>query len=503
MQTTFFMRVAQTIALSIGVLVLSSCGGGGGSGGGVAGSNQCEAPRAGTADKAGSLAAEKAWVRSYMDETYLWYKDVPNVDPAAYTAAANGNSVFEALKAYFKALKSKATTASGALVDKYSFAVPTAEWTRIESGVSSGYGIEFAFIATKPPRLLRVLDVQPGSPAQVAGVLRGDTVVSVDGVGISDNTSAGTDILNAGIFPKVASKTTVFGLQAAGTTTTRSVTITSSDKIVEVPLPLASTFVDGSKTVGYIVLNTFLVRSAEKQLVDAVAQLKTAKVDELVLDLRYNGGGLTAIAAELAWMVSDASLQGKTFVNILCNDKNPFPDCNQSFGFPNVAVGFTAPKGQVLPQLGLKRIFVLTSTNTASASEYFINSLTPFVQVIRIGSTTNGKPYGYFDIKDNCGTTYGALHFKGSNAVGFSEYSDGFAPTCIAADDLSKQRGDKAELMLASALTYMRTGTCPAAAVARLQTQSASGDVPLQGDWRLARQPWQEMSLLRGLPKAP
>ena len=199
-----------------------------------------------------------------MDETYLWYKDVPNVNPADFTLAAHGNNVYDTVDAYFEALKTKNITASGKPVDQFSFTVPTSELQNLQSGISSGYGIRFTFIQNTPPRVLRVLYVEPGSPAQLAGVSRGDTVLSIDGVDISDNTTAGIAKLNEGINPTVASKTTVFGLVSARAIAPRPVSVTSSQTVAVIPVPISTYVIDGTKTVGYLVLNSFSITSAEK-----------------------------------------------------------------------------------------------------------------------------------------------------------------------------------------------------------------------------------------------
>ena len=228
---------------------------------------------------------------------------------------------------------------------------------------------------------------------------------------------------------------------------------------------------------------------------DAITQLKTAKVNELVLDLRYNGGGFLDISSQLGWMIGDATLAGKVFEKTSCNDKNPFAICNIAGSFQQRSMGFSPnqlPAGQTLPQLGLNRVFVLTKSGTCSASESIINGLSPFMQVIRIGSTTCGKPYGFY-YTDNCGTSYAAMQFKGENANGFGDYADGFAPTCQVADDLSKQRGDPSELMFSGALTYIRTGTCPAVTTG-IQKPLVSN--LLHGDFPVLRSKHEEIRLL-------
>jgi carboxyl-terminal processing protease len=505
--------LARKLVLLSAVSLLVSCGGGGGPAG-PAGSpdgsvgaaslaQQCVVPRPGSADRLGSIDTEKSWVRAHMDATYLWYRDIPAVNPADFSLAVDGKNVYETLSRYFEALKTPKTTASGKRVDAFSFTLPTVDRLNQQSGIASGYGISFTLVQNTAARLLRVLYVEPGSPAELAGVLRGDTVTSIDGIDISDSSPAGIDWLNAGINPTQAGKNTVFGMQAAGSGALRQISITASSTIAVHPLGLTKVIPDGTRTVGYLAINSFNIVSAEKRLFDAVTTLKAANVNELVLDLRYNGGGFLDISNQLGWMMGDATLAGKTFERISCNDKNPFRGlCDTSDAFLQTSQGFDpsllAP-GQALPQLGLKRVFVLTSADTCSASESVINGLSPFLQVIRIGSSTCGKPYGFY-YADNCGTTYAAMQFQGVNHVGFGDYADGFAPTCPVADDLGRQRGDPAELMLSGALTYLRTGACPAASVGTLKPAFSH---PLQGNFPVLRSKLEEVRILGRPSRSP
>ncbi len=514
---------ATAIKRSLAVMLLAfvaACGGGGGGGSGGGAStalpdsggpitntlsvdpsnaNLCAAPRPSTADQLGLLDNEKTWVRSLMDKTYLWYRDIPNPNPAAYTAAAYSNSNYQALNAYFQALKTPLFTSSGKRVDEFSFTLPTAQLTNQQAGITSGYGIRLAVISSTPPRDIRVLYVETGSPAAIAGISRGDQITSIDSVSINATTTSDIATLNNGIFPIVSSKTTLFGLQTAGAATPRNVTVTSSQTITVTPVALTKTFTAGTQTVGYLVLNSFSINSAEQQLASAVTQLKAANINELVLDLRYNGGGYLDISNQLAWMIGDSTLSGKVYERTVCNDKNPFSICNSSDLFQQTSTGFSLPAGQVLPQLGMKRVFVLTSASTCSASESVINGLAPFMQVIRIGNTTCGKPYGFFYLS-NCGTSYAAMQFKGANAVGFGDYADGFTPTCKVADDLSKQRGDASESMLSAALGYVQSGACPAPVSPKtiaLQKANGSDD---SGNFQVVRSALEEQRWYRVRP---
>ena len=222
-------------------------------------------------------------------------------------------------------------------------------------------------------------------------------------------------------------------------------------------------------------LNTFGVATAEQQLIDAINNLKDTNIDELVLDLRYNGGGYLAISAELGTMIAGDKALGSVYEEMIFNDK--LTSNNQSRFFPSTAYGFSATLGVTLPKLNLSKIYILSTDNTASASEALINGLRGIdVEVILIGEPTTGKPYGFYPT-DNCGTTYFTIQFKGTNAKGFGDYADGFIPSeedngtdqivgCRVADDLSKVLGDENENMLSTALHHIQNSSCPTSSMA-------------------------------------
>jgi hypothetical protein len=242
-----------------------------------------------------------------------------------------------------------------------------------------------------------------------------------------------------------------------------------------------------SGNVGYFTFDTHIAKS-EAELVAAINQLKAANVTDLVIDMRYNGGGLLYVASELAYMVSDpARTTGKTFEQLTFNDK--LTSQNQAYPFLSYGVS-----NATLPHLNLSHVTILATRGTASASESVINSLRGVdVTVDLIGSTTRGKPYGFVP-QNNCGYTYFAVQFKGVNQKGYGDYADGFAPTCAAVDDLTHARGDTAETMLSTALSYRQTHNCPVSSSAGPRAQMLFG-ADQQG-FQLVRPPSQEMRIL-------
>jgi carboxyl-terminal processing protease len=320
------------------------------------------------------------------------------------------------------------------------------------------------------------------------------------------------DALNAAFFPSTTGQSHTFTVQDNGSSTTRAVTLTSAT-ITSIPVQNVHTINTGTGTVGYMLFNDHLA-SSEQQLIAAFTTLANAGATDLVLDIRYNGGGYLDIASEVAYMIAGpAATAGKTFEATQFNDQ--YTTTNPLSGQPltpvpfhSAAEGFSAAPGQPLPTLNLTRVFVLTGNDTCSASESIINSLRGInVDVIQVGSVTCGKPYGFY-ATDNCGTTYFSIQFKGVNAKGFGDYSDGFAPNnstdpfatkipgCSVSDDFGHALGNTAESRLAAALNYRTTQSCPGAT-------GLSGQTVRQAVGRFSetvttpKSPWHENRILR------
>lgn len=423
--------------------------------------NVCVAPRAGIdpatgqlfTDQPGTVAQEKSWVRAYIDETYLWFDEIP-----ASVRAAN----FATPQTYFDALRTPALTTSGKPKDRFHFRYDTPAWQALsQSGAAAGYGFEVVVVKTTPPRDIRVAYTEPGTPATAAAIARGAKILFVDGADAING--AAVDVLNAGLYPKKSNETHSFAVVDVNGTE-RTVNLTSQT-IISTPVQNVKVIDAPSGRTGYLLFNDHLATS-EGQLIAGITQLKAAGITDLVIDVRYNGGGYLAIASQLAYMVATpAATNGTVFERLLFNSKNPFgfTPAQASTPFYSVSRGLSTTSGQALPQLGLSRVTLLTGPGTCSASESIINGLRGVnVQVDLIGETTCGKPYGFLP-QDNCGTTYFAIQFQGVNNKGGGGYADGFAPTCQVADDFGRALGDPLEKRLAAALNYRATGVCPVA----------------------------------------
>ncbi len=529
-------QVTMAILLAVSSISLSGCGGGGSSTNNndsttlpptsseptwVAGTfqassefkDQCAVPRTGNdpyndnqpyPDTLGSEFTEKMWLRSWSNETYLWYDEIEDNNP----------DNFASVKAYFEQLKTFQTTDSGAYKDNFHFTRPTDEYFQeAQSGVVSGYGINWAFIRNEPPRELRVAYLEDDSPAVKAGLQRGDTILVADNVSIDANTLEGVEILNKALFGPTAGDSHNF-LVRSNDGTEKPFTLVAGN-IAQTPVQNVNTITTENGTkVGYMQFNSH-ISIAQPQLINAVNKFKNDNIDELVIDLRYNGGGLLALSSQLAYMVTGpANTANYYYYQTIRNDKQPQSD---PFPFVDVEVDYSTflTTDTILPDLNLTKVYVLSTANTCSASEAFINGLKGIdTEVILIGGKTCGKPYG-FTPTHNCATTYYTIQFTGTNYKGFGEYANGLIPTpspqfaadvkgCELNDDFDHQLGDSNEVLLGAALYHINNDSCPTVLQSSTVKQantvsqaSQSAGIPLTVKQPLYK---EQMDLTRPLP---
>lgn len=485
-----FPRSAYLTALGIATFLLSACGGSGGSdlvpGGDTervwqAGvykdsasfANLCEAPRAGVSsitgvpfpDRAGSSLQEKQFLRSWSYETYLWFDELPDLNP--------NNS--DTPQAYFNRLVSNEKTESGAYKDNFHFYEPTEAEEAWTAGITYGYGLNLK-VDWNIPRSIDVVYSDTASPAADENIKRGAKIIAVDGLSVA--TMSQDSLLDA-LYPSQINAVHEFEILDMGANETRTVILESASLDTD-SVSVAKVIEQGDSKVGYVQFNTF-IPDAQDQWVTAINNLSQAGVTDLVVDMRYNGGGYIAVAAQVGYMIAGANTTGKVFYQDVANAKMPQ---EEPWAFIDTGM-YGINKYLPLPTLNLARVYVLATSGTCSASELVINSLRGIgVSVYLIGDTTCGKPYGFLP-QPNCGTTYYTIQFKAINAQGFGEYSDGFIPSaldngldkvkgCYVADDLTRELGDPSEKLLAAALTLRATGACPSGISARQQKVSGT-----------------------------
>lgn len=392
---------------------------------------------------------QQHWLRAYMRDWYFWYALSPNPSPTSY----------DTVDAYYEALLYTGGSADFP-ADRWSYSQSTASFNRFYGdGNSLGWGVAVAGaeVSGQPDRPLYVRYVEPLSPAAAAGVVRGDQVVSVNGrsaaqmiadddysaLVAADEGDTVTLVLRNGAAERTLTlRAEVFGL-----------TPVSNAAVVTSP---------NGRTMGYVMVKD-MIEQTFTPLDEAFTQFQATGVQELVLDLRYNGGGLVSVATRLSsYAAGDAD--GEILASLLFNDKHQ--GSNQSFRFARLAAS-----------LGVNRVYVLAGARTCSASELLINGLRPFVEVVTIGDTTCGKPVGFVP-EGQCGTTYSAVNFESVNARNEGRYFDGFDASCPIAENFTQALGKPGEALLAEARHHADTGSCSAAALAtreRILSQRAAG----------------------------
>ena len=212
--------------------------------------------------------------------------------------------------------------------------------------------------------------------------------------------------------------------------------------------------VDGLPT-GYVHFRNF-VEPSIPALNQAFAELRRQGVVDLILDLRYNGGGLVSVAQHLAGLIGGLRTNTKVFINYIHNDKQTSRNREVRFELPAEAI--SAP-----------RLVIITSRASASASELVINGLDPFIPVTVVGRRTFGKPVGQYGF-EFCEKVFFPVSFKSVNASGVGDYYDGLPVDCSARDGINKPLAHPDEASLAEALYYLRNDTCSPDAAQTLET---------------------------------
>jgi C-terminal processing protease CtpA/Prc len=383
--------------------------------------------REATAQSSCSTLGQTSFVRDVLNEYYLWYQKLPSLNPALYDSP----------EAYLEAVRYRP------LDNTYSYITLRSTSDAFYSDSQYiGIGISTKLVSDTD---YRVTEVYPDSPASEAGMSRGDRIVEINGRAVADLLASGE--LGGAFGPsEIGVSASVKWRTLGGDERQASVT----KRLVTIPtVSLTKVFDVSGRRVGYVVFRNF-VQPSTAALNEAFAQLAAAGASELVLDLRYNGGGLVSVAQHLASLIGGNRTTAQVFAQYVHNDKNAHR--NQVLRFSD------APNA-----LNLERLFVITSRASASASELIINSLRPFIPVVTVGDTTYGKPVGQYGF-NFCDKVLYPVAFSAQNARGEADFYDGFAPDCPAGDEVEKQFGDPAEASLAGALAYAQTGSCAAGA---------------------------------------
>ncbi|WP_343616433.1 S41 family peptidase [Flavobacterium sp.] len=374
-----------------------------------------------------------------LNQFYLWQPDVPNLADDRFSTQNDLNSF---LRGYsdpedlFQNLLYKPISKfpKGQAVDRFSWIVE--DYSVLEQelqGTSKNDGVDYR-LSYKPNSTTELVGfvryILPNSNASTKNIKRGDLFTGVNGTQLT--VSNYQSLLNADSY------TLNMATYDGSTVKTNGVTVPLvKTTLDENPVFINKVIVSGSHKIGYLMYNGFY-SNYDAQLNSAFASLKGEGITDLVLDLRYNGGGSINTAARLASMIT-GQFKDKIFAKEKWNSKvNEFYE-NEDPESLNVRF-VDKIDGAAINSLNLNKIYIITTDGTASASELVINGLVPYISVIQIGETTVGKNVGSVTLYDS--PTFGKanrnlnhkyamqpLVLKIVNANDFGEYTDGLKPT--------------------------------------------------------------------------
>lgn len=437
-------RFGSALAL---LAMLSSCGGGGGGGGGsdpIAGPVPPAPP---PSSSTCSLKSRQDWAAAQLREWYLFPETLPaSLDPSPYSTVED----------YVDALTA---TARAQRRDRYfTYVTSIAEENAFyASGSSAGFGIRLSTDATA--RRVFIMEAFEGAPALNAGLDRGTEILAIG------TTSANLRLVSEIIAAEgAAGVTNALGPSTAGTTRvlrvtdakgTREVTVSKADyNLIPVSTRYGAKIIDeGGKRYGYLNLRTF-ISSADPALRSAFASFKAQGVNDVVVDFRYNGGGLVSIAELMGDLLGGARSASDVFSHTTFRPEKASNNETRLF----------QPKPE---SIAPTRLAFIGTGGSASASELVINAFLPYYRANEalVGTNTYGKPVGQIAIdRSACDDRLRVVAFKTENAARQGDYYDGLAPkmdvTCAAGDDYLRQLGDPQEASLRAALDFLQGKSC-------------------------------------------
>lgn len=433
--------------------LLSGCGGGGGSsgssssGGSVTpapGPTPSPAPPPATAC---SLSSRQQWALAQLNEWYLF----PDL-----LAATTNPAGFTDINDYVDALVAPARAQSRDRFFTYVTSIRE-EDAYYEEGESAGLGLRFGFNSTE--RRLFVLEAYEGAPGLASGLDRGTEVLAI---GTSPGTlqtvsalyaSGGSRAVSEAMGPDTPGTTRVLQLRQLDSTV---LTVSVTKRTFTLP-PVSSRYgakviQDGNRRVGYVNLRTFVV-TADPALRTAFDMFKAQGVTEVIVDLRYNGGGLVSVA--------------ELFSDLLNGQRAGQVQSRTTFRESKAGENSTQPFTSQPQAIAVTRVAFIGTGSTASASELVINAQRPYLgaNAALIGSNTYGKPVGQIALdRPECDDRLRAVAFRTENSRGEGDYYTGLAgrmeATCQAGDDIGYQLGDPRESSIRTALDFLAGRSC-------------------------------------------
>ncbi len=436
------MPIGRTLLSSLLALSLTACGGAGsGSGGGLIGGG---GGTGGGGGASGCTYASRAqWVRDTMNEWYLF----PDLLDLSVNAAS-----FADVQDYIDALVAPARAQSKDRGFSYITSIKD-ENALIASGSNAGFGIRLSYDTTA--NRVFVMEAFETAPAFAAGMDRGTELLTIDGQSVASlMASGGSGAVSDALGPTTAGVTRTLAFRTVEGVD-RTLAITKADYSLD---PISDRYGvkvlnDGTGPVGYINLRTFIVEDANNQLRTAFAQFKAAGINRIILDLRYNGGGLVSVAKLLGDLMA-ADKVGQVFARTTLRPSKAAENTTDLFAAQPQAVAAT-------------KVAVIGRSGTASASELVANAFIPYLgtNLALVGGNTFGKPVGQYAFdRSACDDRLRAVAFRTVNRDGGGDYYTGLASvmprTCVADDSFTKPLGDPEEASVKVALDFLAGRSC-------------------------------------------
>ncbi len=417
-----------------------------------------------------AISNQLAFADDVLNEWYLFPNLLDNsVDPAN----------FNTVQAYLDARVAPARAQSR---DKgFTFATSIEEENAlINSGASAGFGIRLAFDQTNNRVFL--FEAFENAPGFAAGMDRGTELLAI-GTN-SSNLQTVTSLMQSGgpqavvnaLGPSDPGTTRVIRFAQVGGTVIEASIAKEEFSLDPISDRYGALIInDGGKNVGYLNFRTFFPSSAGDQLRDAFQLFNANGVTELIIDFRYNGGGLVDLANTFGDLLGEGRV-GQVWSQTVLRDSKSSENSTELF--ENEVQALQATK-----------IAFITTSNSASASELVINSMIPYLNannIAIVGADTSGKPVGQFGFDfDECDLRIRAVTFQTLNANDEGDYFTGLASvmpnTCRANDDIFTPLGDASEASIATSLAFLRGQSCTAISGGPGQTaQSVGGRQTLQ-----------------------
>jgi len=372
----------------------------------------------------------------YSKDVYLWSTQIPaTFNPQNY---ADPNAIMEAIRSY------SVEPGFPQPVDRYSFAVKKTEWDNMSTGMSAvgsalaANGDNGLTVFFKTEGDLRVRLVEPNSPAGLAGIHRGWRVTKINGS--SNITTANSNFIVDNIYESATVSLTF--QKPDGSFVTISL---NQAHYATTPVYLDTVYNVNNQKIGYLVFNSFLGNTDQlySDFQRVFNRFASAGINDIIVDLRYNGGGYVSVQEKLANYLVNNAANGNVMMKQMYNQANS--SSNETTSFKKIG------------SLNMSRIYFIVGRATASASELLINNLKPYMDVRLVGGTTYGKPVGFFPIAAGDWYIF-PVSFRTVNKNGDGNYFNGMSVNSTVADGLDKDWGDLSETSLASAIRNITSG---------------------------------------------